>query len=371
MRTSITWGALLCLASLHAASAQSDPPMVQEHAEPGWCEFVRSVADAEAAVLLAPEVFVSAGAVNAGEADGTGGAPLGAPTLRLTAGLGYDVVDAWRGITLRRRAEAECRRYKALSALQTALQAGPGLGAEPALAARLSVLDAALPEGDRLLAALRVDLQEGRATVEELNALQLRLDQLRALASETTRERERLTRLPAPPAHPLSGLLQELRAADDEVERISGRLRRTAAWDIRLRGGYDELIDVKQDLPLFGMLTVSYNLGGWAQPVANARARRARLRAAEEDVEGVPAQVERLLQELRATQRAEEARLREVTVLVGDLEGQLQQVQALETIKVRRFRDYLVLELARLRAEQAWLRAHSEFLATFLQGESK
>ncbi|MDC0707030.1 hypothetical protein POL68_00960 [Stigmatella sp. ncwal1] len=370
MKRSIAWGALPCFAALHVASAQSNPSAQEEGgpSAPAWCEYTRSVAAAESAVLLAPEVFGSAGVVNAGDA--AGDAPLGSQTLRLTAGLGYNVVNAYRGVTLRRRAEAECRRYKAFAALQSAFQAGAEIGTGPAFAARLAVLEAAIPEGARLLEALKVDLQEGRATVEELNGLQLRLEQLRTLAYETARMRERLAHLPPPPSQPLPTLLQALHAADDEVERLAGTLRRTAAWDIRLRGGYDELIDVRQDVPLFGVLTVSYNLGGWAQSKANARARSTRQQASTEEVEGFPQQVERMLQDLRATRRLEETRLREVSALAGDLEGQLREVQALETVKVRRFRDYLVLEVARLRAEQAWLQAHLNALEAFLGSPS-
>ncbi|HYH95271.1 hypothetical protein [Hyalangium sp.] len=378
MRTSITWATLLCLAALYPAGAQSadthTPPAPSEQRagpEPAWCDFIRGMTDAETAVLLAPELFASAGVVNPGEAaSGAGEAPLGAPKLRITAGLGYELVGAYRGMTLRRRAEAECQRHRASSALQAALQSGPDLSAAPALKARLAVLQAAIPEGERLVEALRTDLREGRATLDELNALQLRLDALRALASDTTRDQERLARLPPRPERSLSALLQELRTADDELERLSGKVRRSTAWSVRLRGGYDELIDVPQELPLFGMITVSYNLGGLSQAAANERARKARLRALEEDVEGLPQRVERLLHQLRASQSTEEVRLREVTVLVGDLESQLQSIQSLETGKVRRFHDYLTLELARLRAEQAWLRAHLESLGAFLGREA-
>jgi len=378
LRTSIIGGTLLCLAALHPAGAQPAetpaPPATPElrsGPEPAWCEFIRGMTDAETAVLLAPEVFASTGVVNAGEAaSGAGGAPLGEPKLRITAGLGYELVGVYRGMTLRHRAEAECQRHQAISGLQAALQSGPDAGAAPALKARLAVLEAALPEGERLVESLRMDVREGRATLEELNALQLRLDSLRALASDTTRAQERLARLPPRPERPLSALLQELRDAEEKIERLSGKVRRSTAWSVTLRGGYDELIDVPQDVPLFGMITVSYKLGGLSQSAANERARSARLRALEEDVEGLPQRVERLLEQLRATRSAEETRLREVTVLVGDLEGQLQSIQTLETVKVRRFHDYVILELARLRAEQAWLRAHLEALGAFLGQEA-
>jgi len=365
MRWAVACGVL---ASLGAGAARAQEP-AGEAKDPGFCAFVRGVGDAEAAVLVAPDLFASVGLVNAGEAGGAAGVPLGGPTPRITAGLSYDVVGLYRGLTLRRRAEAECERYRALSALQAAVKRGPDVGAEAALAERARVLEGALPEAEQLLASLRVDVKEGRATVEELNALQLRLDGLRALAHETARERERLAALPRPAERPLSTWLQELRAADDRVEEESAGLRRATAWSVRLRGGYDELINVRQDVPLFGVLTVSYNLGSLWQPAANARAREGRRLALEEDVQGVSQEVGRLVRELRATHGMEETRLREVTVLVGDLEGQLKDLQAMETAKVRRYRDYLVLELARLRAEQAWLKAHVAELGRFLGEE--
>jgi DNA repair exonuclease SbcCD ATPase subunit len=376
LRTSIIGSTLLCLAASPAGAQPARAPVSPATAEvrsstaSSWCEFIRGVTDAETAVLLAPEVFASTGVVNAGEAtSGAGDAPLGAPKLRITAGLGYELVGVYRGMTLRRRAEAECHRHQALQALQAVLESGPDTSAGPALKARLAALEAALPEGERLVEALRTDVRDGRATLEELNALQLRLDELRALATDTRRAQERLARLPPRPERPLSALLEELRNAEDELERLSGKVRRSTAWSITLRGGYDELVDVPQDLPLFGMLTVSYKLGGLSQSAANERARAARLKALGEDVEGLPQRVERLIDQLRATRSAEETRLREVTVLVSDLESQLQSIQSLETVKIRRFHDYVILELARLRAEQAWLRAHLEALSSLLEKE--
>ncbi|OJT17594.1 hypothetical protein BO221_44305 [Archangium sp. Cb G35] len=362
MRWAVAWSVL---AGLGAGVAGAQEP----EESPGYCAFVRGVGDAESAVLLAPNVFVGAGVVNAGDAGWSEGGPLGSPTPRFIAGVEYDFVGLYRGLSIRRRASAECERYRALSALQAAVKRGTDVGAEAALAARAQVLEAALPEAGQLLASLRDDVKEGRATVEELNALQLRLDGLRLLAYETAKERERLAALPRPAERPLSTWLQDFRAADDRVEAEAASQRSALAWKVGLRGGYDELINVPQDVPFFGMLTVSYNLGNLWQTPANARAREGRRRLLEEDVEGVSQEVARLVSELRAGHSAEEARLREVSVLVTDLEGQLRELQAMETAKVRRYRDYLVLELARLRAEQAWLKTHVAELGRFLGEE--
>ncbi|WP_342374129.1 hypothetical protein NVS55_22300 [Myxococcus stipitatus] len=365
MRKTLTCGALLCLAvRTPSALAASPDPQLEERAE-GYCEWVKGVGDAEAALELAPEVFGSFGVVNTGQAEG--GTDLGKPKPRVTAGLSYDIVGLYRGRVIHRRAAAECRRQQALSSLQAALRQGAGMGEASALEARAQVLEEALPRAEALVTALRSDLREGRATLEELNAVQVRLDNLRSLSTDTAMARERLAAQPdLPRGQRLESLLEEFRAADDAVEAASAGLRRAKGWELSLRGGYDEVFDLDQDVPLFGQVMLTYDLGHLWQGKANARARDGRRRATKNDVGGMDQQVTELLTELRARHRTEEARLREVSALVTDLEGQLREVETLQTREVRRFRDYLLLELARLRAEQAYLTAHVESLASLL-----
>ena len=234
-----------------AAGAPREVPGVEARG-PGYCAFVRGVGDAEAAVLGAPQVFANVGVVNAGDTGGGGVLPLGQPTPRVSLGVDFDFVGLYRGTTVRRRAEAECSRYQALLGLRVILKQGLDVGADAALAARARVLSEALPQAEAVLTALRADIQVGRATLEDLNVLQLRLDALRALALETARERERLATLPRPAGLPLATWMERLRAADDEVEAQEAGLRQASAWTVRLRGGYDKLLQVPQALPLSG-----------------------------------------------------------------------------------------------------------------------
>ncbi|RKG59091.1 hypothetical protein D7V80_37700 [Corallococcus sp. CA054B] len=373
MRTSLARGALLGLglwAGMAPAAEEAGTVRARGDLAKGYCERVRGTAKAEAALELAPEVFASVGAVNAGDAaSGSDDSPLGSPKLRVTAGLGYDFVGLYRGRTLRSRAEAECRRYQALAALQSAVEQGPRLGEAAALDARARALATSLPRAEELVAQLRDDLRDGGATLEELNAVQVRLDHLRSLARATAQARERLALEPAlPEGQTLSTLLSAFEAADDQVEVLSGGLRTSDAWRLSVRGGYDEVFDVDQSTPLFGQLTLGYNLGQLWQGRANAQAREGRRLESRDAVDGAPRRVRQLLGELRIAEQSEQQRLGEVSALVSDLQGQLREVEQLQTRQVRRFRDYLLLELARLQAEQAYLGAHLETLRTLLGG---
>jgi hypothetical protein len=160
--------------------------------------------------------------------------------------------------------------------------------------------------------------------------------------------------------------LQQFRSADDEVEQIAGRLRGANAWDVSLRGAYDKIFETQQNTPFTAMVMVSYNLGGLFQPSANARAREGRSRRAAEDLAGVERRAAEVIRQLRAMRSAEQARLRDVSVLTGDLEQQLDAVRKLQTAKVRRFSELLWFELSRLRAERAFLEVHVNDVARVL-----
>jgi hypothetical protein len=372
--------ALAAVLSLQAAAAarESDREEAVRRAAAGACKFVRGVADAEADVLLGPELFGRYGGVNLVEATTTGTTvgtetTVGAEKQRLMFGVNYSLGHLYRGLTVRKRGDAECRRETARAGLEAALYAGIDYGKGPALVAREEVLKAAIPDGQKILDELRDEVRKQSATVEELEAARLRLDSLRALLTQTALERERLPPAAAQPtAQPaLAQLLQEFRAADDQVEQIAGSLRSATAWDLNLRGAYDHIFDAKQTTnpPIFGMVEVTYNLGGLFQGAANARAREGRKEREAEDLSGVDRRAAELLRQLKAMRSAEETRLREVSVLNADLQQQLEQVRKLQTARVRRFGELLWFELTRLRAEEAFLKVHVKDLAAVV-GES-
>ena len=360
--------ALLAVVALPAAAQTpaGDREASLRAAATGACAFARGVADAESYVLVGPELFGRFGGVNLVEST-VNGTTLGAEKQRLTLGVNYSLGHLYQGLTVRKRGDAECRRETARVGLEAALYAGPDYAKGPALAAQAQVLQTALPEGQKIVDDLREEVRKQQATAEELEAARLRLDTLRALLSQTVLERQRLPPAAAQPSAQaaLAQLLKDFRAADDEVEEIAGRLRFASAWDLSVRGAYDKVFDATQTTspPLFGMVMVSYNLGGLFQPAANARAREGRRQREAEDLAGVDRRAAELLRQLRAMRSAEDMRLRDVAVLTADLEQQLKQVQNLQTARVRRFGELLWFELTRLRAEQAFLQVHLKDLA--------
>lgn len=309
------------------------------------------------APTLAPELFLRGGFVDVGEATGVGG--FAGPTWRLTAGVEVGLAKLLRARAVRGHALAGCKRDGVEAQLRAAMTAGEDLGRAAALRARAAVLERELPEAERIAEAVAVAVKDSRATLDELDAVRLRLDRLRALAAETAAARALAGgEAEESPAASLPALLAAWREADDLEARSRFAVSRAGAVDLSLRGGYDQVFDGRGDLPLFAMATLTWDLGALSSRRAEPRAHAAR-RQAREAGDGLEHRAEALLVRLRALRAAERARLAELDALRGDLGAQLRVIEAITTAEVRRYRNTLWFELARMDAERAYLEAHT------------
>ncbi|MBL8620201.1 MAG: hypothetical protein JNK64_02830 [Myxococcales bacterium] len=340
-RAAIVLAALLPAALGAARSARAD--------DDGYCQRVKGVAAADAALGLSPAVFGSVGYV---EAPATTAAPdPTANDTRVTVGVSYRFTGAVEGLVTRARADADCRRHEAEVAIGDAARA-------QALAARAEVLDAALTETDQLLARTRADVAARRATAPELTALELRVADLQALAAATTAERGRL---PAGDRAPVPRALARLQAADAEVERREASLRVLRAFDLSARVGYDSLAGQDDDSPYFAVVSASVNLGVLWQLVGNRDAAAGRRRMLERAPAGAGNRAR-----LEAELADERSRAASTAALVDELDRQYRELKSLGGDASRRIAQTVWFDLVRMRAEHAYLAAHVAALATIV-----
>lgn len=297
------------------------------------CDHARAVAAAEADLLAAPELFVTAGytqqpAILWGEVATTA-------QPRVVAGVQLGVMRIAAASATRGRATAECRRHDA----EERIARGP---IARALAARISVLDGALVEGDAMVAKLAAEVDQQLATRPELIAARLRLDELRALAGEARRE---LGMLPLSDA-PLAGALADQRAAVAELEHREGRLRTLSAFDVDVRAGIDRSLDHPNDTPYFATVSVTINTGLVFQHGANARAASARARLGRTGEAALAAQA------TTDTQRAAE-----LAALVAQLEEDSAALARISGDEARRLRRSMWFDLVQRKADRAFLLA--------------
>jgi hypothetical protein len=368
---------LVILTFTSSALAEEAPPVSAAHERTSpatdsaaYCDFVSGVARSESAVLVAPVAFGSVGAISG--ADATGGSSTLPPRGRVTAGLSYSASSLVRGLALDSRADAECQRYRAESEVHAFVAATVGGRRASALAAKLAVLQAAIPRAEVYVKAFQVGVAAAQNTVDDLQALEMRTDALRSASSDVRAELEATAGTVALPAQPLDGLLRNRDSAEIEASRQDARVRSTQGWDVALRGGYEQIFDVYSAVPLFGSVTVSVDLGTFFQGSEEKRAAAGRTAWRQREVEGVDQRALASLERLKGLHADEQQRLVETRALGAEMDARAQSVAAATGPRARAFAELVWFDQVKIKAEEAYLVAHLAELDRLLQlGESK
>jgi hypothetical protein len=354
---------LLVIAFLGLSVAAATPSRAETDAD-AYCTFASKVATSQSALLYSPQLYLSYGYIN-GDEGVPGSVSAAASGARLTAGIRYSISESYQGAMTSAHARADCRRYRALSQLNSFLEFSRELESRGALAAKTEVLEAAQPQALEILRVAHAVATDGRATIEQLNATELRVDALRASLAETRQALAVAAQRPRSPTQSIASLQRARESAERAVERIEGRQRRAQGWDLVLRAGYDRLFGIRDHLPLFGTAMVSFNPGWFAQRGADNEALRARLTWSRLDPAGPDQRAQAVLRQYAAIEQEERGRLQESEVLVADLEARWKAVDGIDGPHAHAFRDYVWFDLVRLRAEVAYLKAHLTELETY------
>jgi hypothetical protein len=343
--------ALVAPAGAGAQSAAGTPDSA------AYCEHVAAVASSEGALLRAPWLFSTFGTLrgsSALDADAAGGDLDRELSLRLQAGLGFSPTRYYLAGLLDDQAQAECERHRAEAELR-AYGSGGRNAPRAALEAKIEVLRDALPRAGALLQKSLDALEASRTTVQEHEALALRVDGLRERLAAAELE---LAALPPDlgAAEAPAGSFERLRRWTARKQAVASSLRRAAALSLTLRGGYDELFGVRQDLPVFGSVSLEFNPGWFWQRSSDERAERAHAESVEADVLGQQQSLAALARQIDAELTTLRRRSAEVKTALADLERRRERLEAAGSSTAREYTDYIWFEAVRLRADDAFLR---------------
>jgi hypothetical protein len=321
-----------------------------------YCRWVKAIAASNADDLVAPSVYATGGYVSG--ADLSPGASSVPTTPRLIAAGMYSFGSLNRGLATLSQADAECRRYRADAQLHAYIERNRDAISVRALAAKVKVLDAALPRGQEILAQEKALLAQARLTVDELGGTQLRLDTLRQIAADSHQQMDSLASAPPTPHKSIRQAVTDRDEAEVATEREDGRIRASYGWDLVLKGGFDKIFGVTDNAPFFAMATLTVSLGWFLQGGANSDARDARRDWVRAQVEGDDDRVEQVIQRLRSVRDEETARLRESTTLLADLDARYKSVAVIGGEKARTFADFVWFDLVRVESEHAYFVEH-------------
>jgi hypothetical protein len=350
-------GALLSAAPLASASAQTPAPTVDGHRAAGaYCAHVAAVAASEGALLRAPWLFSTFGTLRGSstlDADVNAGGEREL-SLRLQAGLGFSPTRYYLAGLLDDQAQAECERHRAEAELRAHGSGGRGVPAA-ALEAKIEILREALPHAAGLLSKSLDALEASRTTLQEHEALALRVDGLRERLAAAELELAAIAPSPAGDAPP-SGSFERLRRWTARKQAVASSLRRAGALSLTLRGGYDELFGVSQALPVFGSVSLEFNPGWFWQQGLDDQAERSHAESVEADALGQKQGLEAVARRLDAELSIVRRRRAEVKAALGDLEQRSERLAAAGSATAREYAEYIWFEAVRLRADDAFLR---------------
>lgn len=355
-------GTLLLAAPLAPAWAQAPAAEAAAPAARAYCEHVAAIAASEGALLRAPWLFSTFGTLRGSsslDADVNGGAVERELSLRLQAGLGFSPTRYILAGLLDDQAQAECERHRAEEELRSYGSAG---GVPPAaLKAKIEVLRDALPRAEALLTQSLDALEASRTTLQEHEALALRVDGLRERLAAAELE---LAASPpvAESAEPPAGSFERLRRWTAKKQAVASSLRRAGALSLTLRGGYDELFGVPQDLPVFGSVSLEFNPGWFWQHGSDARAERAHAESVAADGREQKQGLAALARQLDAQLAIVRRRRAEVKRALADMEQRGERLEAAGSATAREYAAYIWFEAVRLRADDAFLREQARAL---------
>jgi hypothetical protein len=342
----------------------------------GYCSYVQGISEAERVLLVSPQFIGFFGIVNSSNSIIASEAfPQTAwsyiPNYELILGGQYRFGRLFESFDNKAVADADCKRYRFVSDLHAIVQAYQDpANTAPALRARIAVLTEAMPHAEAILKSLRDDVRQDLATVDELNATELRVDSLRADLLQTSETLDQQAERATPPRMSAEELLAKRDAAEQELARREVTDWQAKAWDVVARVGYDRIYGVRDTNPIFGSVAVEFNFGFFFEGGASRQAAAGRRAWADAQMEGLDQRVRLTLIRARAQLAGDTKRYEQTHTLLADLEGQMTQVKALSGEKVRRYRDYLWFDLTKARADDAFFGANVRELRSWLREDS-
>lgn len=349
--------AVVSMAGWSAAKAEEAP----------FCRKVRARAQADAALLVSPQVLVQAMHLPANRSDITLQAiESTAPQNQLRAGISYSFLDAYKGLGVLAVAEAECQRHEVQTRIEELLLLGDEAGRLSALRQQAAFLESRRPEWTELVRKEEERFASRVITLVELAEIRARAADLDHRLLKATSEAERIAATEPPHPHPpLESLESTFLERSETVESRSSHVRSLLPWQLKITGG---MAVTERPLDWYGLAEVSFNVGAFVQRsreesylAARAQEQRTertelagRLREFRVRAQGRLAQAQR---ELEAVQRQ-----------VAFLSEARRTLERAELSSAGHGAALLALDSISLEAQQAFLRGLLDELATFVEG---
>ncbi len=281
-----------------ASISAARPALAEESA---YCRRVHARASADSALLYGPTARAEALKLPTAIQPGGRIDPVGQGTsYQFRAGLSISAIDVYKGTRLSHVADADCAHHEAVFAAQELLALGLEVGRLAALRGQVAHLESRRARWEEITEKMTERFEAKTMTLLDVADVRARAATLARRQVQLGADIARLEALglDKQPAS-IDRLINAVERTGMQYERESSHVRSLDAWDINLTGGYVPPVLDARSSDFFGLVQVSYNLGG---PWRNAAESRY-LSAREEELKTAKYELRRQLTRFREQAR--------------------------------------------------------------------
>lgn len=322
-----------------------------------YCRRVHARAASDAALLIAPTL--RAEALKLPSALSPGGhidpTPSGS-SYQVRAGATVSLLNMYKGTRLPVVADADCAQHDATIAAEALLAQAEDFGRLGALRAEAKALDESRPAWERVAAKMRERFAAQNVTLLNLEDVETRTVALERRRMQIGGEISRIEATGLDAQKPnIAALAQRIDATAMKYESEASHVRSLDAFDLAITGGYVPPILDSKESDFFGVIQISYSLGGPFRNAAESRylaARAEELKTARAETQGQLRLFREHVKAVLAAARGELEIVERRTVALRSTRAQLDGSEATGAAYAVAMVD---LELVALRADEVFL----------------
>ncbi len=339
-----------------ASSANAD--------DSAYCRRVRARASSDAALLIAPTLRAEALKLPSSlAAGGRLDATPGGSNYQIRAGGSVSLINIYKGTRLSVIADADCAQHAATTAAQELVLQAQTFGRVNGLRAEASFLEAHRAEWEAIATQMAARLAAQNVTLPNVEDVLARTTSLARRRTVVSGEIARIEASGLDTQKPnVAALAQNVDSTTMRYEREASHVRAFDSWDFTVTGGYvPPVFDSKQS-DFFGVVQVSYSIGGAFRNAAESRYLEARSDELKTSRSEVQTQLHSFRQQIKADLTAAKGELTIVETRVAALQATRTQLEGSDASGAPYALAMVDLELVAMRAEQVFLAAFAREL---------
>jgi hypothetical protein len=330
-----------------------------------YCQKVTARAEGDAALLFAPTLHGQLIRFPAGSPADTTGLQIGTG-VQPRASLSIGVLDIYRGFGVLETAKADCRRQAIMASLEEIIAQRIDIGRVPALERKLAFLRANEAAVKELVKNAEERFAAHTSTLSEVQDVRLHALSFGRQMAEAERELAvAKARGLTMPAGSLADILGNYEQYTVELERRVSHLRNLEPWKLGVNGG----VAATPSAEVFGVVELSYNLGGLFSVGAQRRAVDARARELKSARYEMRQQIETIARELRANADQSRLQARAIENELARMSRDRASLEGTEAPNKHTVIATMTLQMIDLEAEHTFLTALAEKQSPFGGGK--